>query len=985
MAITFEQYLQSLLQSITTYYTATYSSDTELYNILRMYSSELTSGSITLETVRNNLFIVSCENSKLYDNFGTHFNQNKYTDQTYVEDRYISGSGIFKVTTPTLKVTQVTESSDEWEMASHSSPLTNFPSTWSISRLPGDTVVFDNKFISSCKLVIGTDQSTQSYYDLCIYDPINNQWTPFITSTDGEITDIPKIGLNAYQHYIERGQYSDQEYLYYLTFTFTRETPTKSTDGETARAYIAKVAVDSFDTSSGYSNITYSDIIFYPGTNGPADTWPNYSEFGYQTWSDSVIFHDKLYFGICLTIDDTPSFIGSDDPVTLWAPDTEYRYPLLFECDPITMDVSEVGLATYMGNTVGNINFQLHAMAKHDNKLWIDSSPDETSLIFNLTSNNSQEYTNRVINAFETSGSTIFAASEANARLLYSIDDGDNWNEKVDLTYMNPASGSTLLFCREFDAQDGSGSFLYVGTNDHLVYRARAPHTSGSWEIVGTFTPPYIGYAKVFKNALIATGFGPANNDPEYIYRTTNGTSWTQVNTAPVEVVNKGGFELEEFNGYLYSTTPSSSPEPNSIIRSFDGITWENAIDSLGTAGTSIGYRLVTHNNYLYTTNALHHLIRTTNGTTWNTVYIGFTSSIGMLLSYRDTLYAGLHNGELWSSKDNGETFTLFQKVSKIYTLDKHKGFAFCGTYDYAEIKSKIYKWSSKPSHDMTTYDGINFDNTIESPASPGDNVLKMYSYNERLYAILNNSTGGYFVRRYDGTSWSTHHSFEHTINTMYEHDSTLIISTNNGDVFYLNTENDTWQQYLDIPDLTFATKGVTAFASYAMSPTKIYSFVDDAWYSSEFLFSNIIHYTIPGAGVSGSTVQYASIPGYRKQLDFMLDAAVHGGTHLGIVRASNAFTLINPDIREAYTTPQWKLKSTSGPITQLSSNVWQFSSSPSWRDNLWQGAHATFVSGSSPSNKITVGYVILVNDNNTVDVGPIYDLRLLLDLMRPN
>ncbi len=144
-------------------------------------------------------------------------------------------------------------------------------------------------------------------------------------------------------------------------------------------------------------------------------------------------------------------------------------------------------------------------------------------------------------------------------------------------------------------------------------------------------------------------------------------------------------------------------------------------------------------------------------------------------------------------------------------------------------------------------------------------------------------------------------------------------------------------------------------------------------------------HYAVPGAGVSGSTVQYASIPGYKKQLDFMLEAAVQGGTHQGIIRASNAFTLINPDIREAYATPQWKLKSTLGQITQVSANVWQFSNSESWRDNLWQGSHATFTSGSITSDKIAVGYVILVNDNNTVDVGPIYDSRLLLDLVRPN
>jgi len=147
----------------------------------------------------------------------------------------------------------------------------------------------------------------------------------------------------------------------------------------------------------------------------------------------------------------------------------------------------------------------------------------------------------------------------------------------------------------------------------------------------------------------------------------------------------------------------------------------------------------------------------------------------------------------------------------------------------------------------------------------------------------------------------------------------------------------------------------------------------------------DIIHYAIPGAGVSGSTTQWAAIPGYRKQLDFMLDAAIHGSTHQGIIKASNAFTLINPDIREAHTMPQWKLKSTSAVITRLGPYAWQFSNSPSWRDNLWQGAHATFTSGSSTSDKIVVGHVILVNNNNTVNIGPIYDLRLLLNLTRSN
>jgi len=141
--------------------------------------------------------------------------------------------------------------------------------------------------------------------------------------------------------------------------------------------------------------------------------------------------------------------------------------------------------------------------------------------------------------------------------------------------------------------------------------------------------------------------------------------------------------------------------------------------------------------------------------------------------------------------------------------------------------------------------------------------------------------------------------------------------------------------------------------------------------------------YIYTGAGVSGSTTQRATIPAYRKQLDFMVEAAMNGSTLHGITRAANAFTLVNPDIRELYDLPQWRLKTFSGSIAQLSTNVWEFSGR-SWKTNLWAGAHATFISGSAPINKATAGYVVIVNDNNTVTVGPIYNDNLLFDFRRP-
>lgn len=152
----------------------------------------------------------------------------------------------------------------------------------------------------------------------------------------------------------------------------------------------------------------------------------------------------------------------------------------------------------------------------------------------------------------------------------------------------------------------------------------------------------------------------------------------------------------------------------------------------------------------------------------------------------------------------------------------------------------------------------------------------------------------------------------------------------------------------------------------------------------SQYYTDGDITYIYTGAGVSGSTVQQTSIPAYRKQLTFMLEAAMNGSTTRGITCAVNAFTLVNPDIRELHSLPQWRLKTLDADeVVQLSTNVWKFPGT-SWRTSLWAGAHATFTSGSISTDKIAVGHVVIVNDNNTVTVGPIYNDNLLFDFRRP-
>lgn len=973
MAITYNQYLQSLLRSITTYYTTTYSTDTELYNVLRMYGIEFASGSIAVETVRNNLFITTCENTALYDNFGTYFGQGKYTDQTYVEDRYISGSGTFSLITPTLKVSQTVTTKGDWFLYPSASSVNTFPGTWALTRDIGDTVVFDTKFVSDCHYYTDSDKQFffWQYYNLIAYDPIDNSWGLVGATNWLNASDIPIMGLTAHRPYLGRNIYDTDVYAYYMYFSVTiggfssPQTFPNNINNRHPRLHIARMLPGTYDEDSGWDT-EVSDVILY--SKGGADPYISPLTSGHQGWTNSVLFHDKLYFSVSIQMWDTSNLNTYYNGVPyMYAPDEDHRYPFLIQCNPDTLDVTEVGLATYIASTIGTLDYDAQAMAVHDNKLWIDVSRDtpfqEWAAKYTGTAGVTDE-----IHDFTTSGSTYFASTGITGLLLKSTDDGDTWSTLVDLTDVDGSIERVYSLIE-------SGSFLYAGTDQGKILRGTYPFASGDW----TTYAPTILPDNVYDFAQFGGHLYAACDPSGSIFRTTRGWDWTHVTYGPATVQDKGGFSLQVFDDYLYAAGDSDK----NIIRSADGVTWEFAPSGLGTALDNVGYLVAVHGDYLYARTDSGFLVSSNNGTTWNaTYYFGYNGTISAVFSYLGALYVGLENGELWVSPNDGAYFFLMRQsgIGPIRVLDTAYGYAFCGTFD--ESKGKIYKWGGSSIHHMVTYDGTDF-TTEDTPAVAGDTVVKMMSHGDYLYAAINHTTNGYTMWKYGGTSWTIDYTFTAAINAMSEHNNILVVALHNGDIFYLNPANANWTQYEEFPTVPLNSTGATTFFGWPTDTSGLYSYFERSWYVTDFITYSTIHYAVTGAGISGSAEQRAAIPGYRKQLDFMLDAAVHGGTHHGITRAANAFTLVNPDIRNSYETPQWKLKSTTGPVSVVSPGVWQFTNSPSWRDNLWQGAHATFTSGSCVSNKIAVGYIVLVNDNNTVDVGPIYDLRLLMDLTR--
>jgi hypothetical protein len=274
-------------------------------------------------------------------------------------------------------------------------------------------------------------------------------------------------------------------------------------------------------------------------------------------------------------------------------------------------------------------------------------------------------------------------------------------------------------------------------------------------------------------------------------------------------------------------------------------------------------------------------------------------------------------------------------------------------------------------------FDGANWV-TLTAPSTI--NVSRSFVvFKDTLYALVNDNVMVYD----DGTdTWSVHTNF----NGIFPQDifvfqnKYLLVSVNYGAVYYLNEITNKFVEFYQFDN---NIKDTPHFFSELAS--NIYVYYQNGWYSSSFSSTMEWSYYWPAPNVYGPAVQNVVIPGYRKQLEFMLEAAVHGSTRKGITRTVNAFTLVNPDIREVYNLPQWQLKQEESNVIQLSTNTWQFTGTINFRLNEFAGAHVTLTSGSTPENKVAAGYLILVNDNNTITVGAIDDTRLLLKLVRPS
>ena len=254
-----------------------------------------------------------------------------------------------------------------------------------------------------------------------------------------------------------------------------------------------------------------------------------------------------------------------------------------------------------------------------------------------------------------------------------------------------------------------------------------------------------------YNDYLYASLYNPA--DGMEVWRTADGTTWTQVNTDGFGNANNlYGLLLEDTreNGDLYALIGNLA-DGAQIWKTSDGTTWTQATVP-DTAGDSIFVDLVVFNDYLYTSsyNALgSHVYRSTDGNTWQEVSTG---------TFTDTLYV------------------YFQTYKdELYGMENHSaGFTANG--------NRLWKTSDGTAWTQSDYDGF----------SDADNNRASHLINFNDMLIVSNGNlvdGGKVLYSHNGSEWWSVWSGDSTAG-LGDANNTFFYITQLGNAVYLSSQN---------------------------------------------------------------------------------------------------------------------------------------------------------------------------------------------------
>jgi len=279
---------------------------------------------------------------------------------------------------------------------------------------------------------------------------------------------------------------------------------------------------------------------------------------------------------------------------------------------------------------------------------------------------------NSYIDHLFTFNNQLYAGTcnEANGGEVWRSSNGTTWTRVVNRGFGDPNNAEVFRFVR-FNNQLYASVWSYTTTHGLEIWRSSTGN-SGSWSRVasngfnGDVNNVGVATFEVFDGYLYAGTLNFITGGE--VWRTSNGTTWTQVNSDGFGTANNQAISaLAVWGSYLYASTVGSAGFGIQVWRCqvCNGSDWQNVVDNgFGNSQTRGLTSLEGAGDWLYLIASNRstgpEVWRTTNGTNWTQVgFGGFGDSTNNNIYwdnattvFNNRLYVGTINyaqgGEIW-------------------------------------------------------------------------------------------------------------------------------------------------------------------------------------------------------------------------------------------------------------------------------------------------------------------------------------------------
>jgi len=269
-------------------------------------------------------------------------------------------------------------------------------------------------------------------------------------------------------------------------------------------------------------------------------------------------------------------------------------------------------------------------------------------------------------------------ADDINGGEVWRSPDGLGWTRVISQGFGDPTNGEVFRFAVFSDTLYAS-TWSYTGTHGAEVWRSGTGNNDDWTRVVANgfgdaHTQAIVSF-EVFDGYLHAGTFNwnsvAITSTGGQVWRTNNGTTWTQVNTGGFGTVNHCAISaLAAFKGHLYASTMTAFAGPGTGSQVWrcqvcDGSDWTKVVDNgFGNPNTRGSSALEVFDGQLYFTVGTYttgmEVWRTADGTAWEQVgYAGLGDSNNRapywdnsVTVFNNRLYIGTSNhasgGEVW-------------------------------------------------------------------------------------------------------------------------------------------------------------------------------------------------------------------------------------------------------------------------------------------------------------------------------------------------